>query len=139
MQEEKQKRIRYSKEFKRWALRVASSGKSNNDILRASGFDIEPLIKKDKKYASKLLHKWRKEIFENSSKMHISSMKLTDEVIKDEIESMYFDDDVDEIMLGIREEGLTNLKDYKKRKNYEKKIVFSKRFNIKRFDKRAFF
>lgn len=99
MQENKQKRIRYSKEFKRWALKEAVSGKNNNDILRASGFDIEPLIKKDKKYASKLLHKWRKEIFENSSKMYITSIKLTDKVIKDEIESMYFEDDIDEIML----------------------------------------
>ena len=126
MEETKTKtRFRYSKDFKRWALRELASGKKPNDILRASGFDIEPLIKNDKKYASKLFYKWRKELYKDYKMMFITSVELTDKVLLDEIDSMYFEDDHDTLIDYLKQKIRTGVARYKasrEKNNY--KTVF---------------
>ena len=50
-------RIYFTKSFKRWALIEFANGKKASEILKNKS--------NDKKYASKLIHKWKKELYQN--------------------------------------------------------------------------
>lgn len=78
-------RVHFSKYFKRRALIEFARLKKPNEALIACGFDLEKELVKDKKYAAKLLHKWRKELYNNNQIMSFMNFDLTDEVIKNEL------------------------------------------------------
>lgn len=90
-------RIHFSKYFKRRALLAFSKLKKPNEALRACGINLEEFNITDKKYAAKLLHKWRKEMYANFEMLNILNYDLTDEVLKREIESIKVDPE-DKIM-----------------------------------------
>ncbi len=69
-QKERKQRVGYSKQFKRIALIEYSKGKSPNEIFE---YLSVKLVSKDKKYASKLIHKWRNEFYKNLSLYTFSS------------------------------------------------------------------
>ncbi len=81
---EKQKTF-YPKELKRRAFIEISKGKNLKDFLIQEGFDIEKQLKKNKKYCSKLTHKWKKEFFKHKEMLTLNSYKLTMEFLKEEI------------------------------------------------------
>lgn len=60
-------RKHYTKEDKMRALFQLSLGNTSLDALICVGFDVENSPVKDKKYAPKLINKWRKEIFLNKN------------------------------------------------------------------------
>ncbi len=60
----RKKRVAYTKQFKRIALIEYSKGKKPNEIFKSLGVE---LVSNDKKYASKLLHKWKVEFYKNLS------------------------------------------------------------------------
>lgn len=60
-------RKHYTKEDKMRALFELSLGNTSLDALICVGFDVENSPVKDKKYAPKLINKWRKEIFLNKN------------------------------------------------------------------------
>ncbi|MBQ8848610.1 MAG: hypothetical protein IJ003_06665 [Candidatus Gastranaerophilales bacterium] len=88
-------RISFTKEFKRRALIELSKGKTPEDILNnATHFDIKT---SDKKYYSKLMHKWRCELYKNSKFIAFNSITPSIEDIKKEIEDIGEDEEFDEI------------------------------------------
>ncbi len=107
-------RVHFSKYFKRRALIEFAKLKKPNEALIACGFDLEKELEKDKNYAAKLLHKWRKELYANYKMMSFMNFELTDEVLKQEIEYVSDgseDDRVMEIMGPKIEEYLRRKKD----------------------------
>ena len=80
------KRISYSKDFKYSALIRVINGENFEDVLRSSGFNIDNLIKKDKKYCPKLLHKWKKEIYENPELIYFINNEISNNEIEAQIE-----------------------------------------------------
>lgn len=79
-------RVHFSKYFKRRALLEFARVKKPNEALRACGFDIDEELLIDKKYAAKLLHKWRKELYQNCEILSFMNCEMTDEALKREIE-----------------------------------------------------
>ena len=100
--ESKNSRIRYSKEFKRRALVEISAGLNPYDVFKSLGVDVEKLCKNDKKYLSKLLYKWNKEIYKDNEKMYFLNCELTDSELLSEIEYLKQDDDKDYIISDFR-------------------------------------
>lgn len=75
----------YSKILRRRAFIEISKGKKLYDFLIEEGYNIDDLIKKDKKYALKLAHKWKKEFFEQRELIYVNSYRLTDKILKEEL------------------------------------------------------
>ncbi len=73
----RKKRFAYTKQFKRIALIEYSKGKKPDEVFRDLGIN---LVSCDKKYASKLLHKWRIEFCKNSS-LHTMSQGFDDKLL----------------------------------------------------------
>lgn len=92
-------RVHFSRYFKRRVLLEYARLKKPNEALRACGFDIDSALLIDKKYASKLIHKWRKELYQNHHMRSFMNCEMTDEALKREIEFLKSEDDsTDRIM-----------------------------------------
>jgi len=92
-------RVHFSKYFKRRALLEFSRVKKPNEALKACGFDIDEELLLDKKYAAKLLHKWRKELYQNCEMLSFMNCEMTDEALKREIAALENNEDgTDRIM-----------------------------------------
>ena len=61
-----------------------SKGKKPSDILR--GFEIEG--SEDKKYAAKLIHKWKNEAYENMNMLALTWDNIDEEYAQNEIDSI---------------------------------------------------
>ena len=53
-------------------------------------YATEPIeqISSDKKYVLKLIHKWKKEVYENKELMYLVNQNITSELLEDESEIM---------------------------------------------------
>ena len=99
--EEKKTRYQYSHDFKRQAVLEVYSGRKADEVLLESGYDLTELMKKDKKYAAKLIHKWKREFMKNPESLSILNVeKLTDECLLKEISYLerYEDSDYDKYL-----------------------------------------
>ena len=105
------KRIRYSKEFKRNAVLSAMRGVSALEILMSSGYDLSNVLKNDKKYASKLLYKWKKEFFKNRKKIQQPN---SDDTIRNEISNLTDDYENDIIMTEVKNKVFCAADNFKK-------------------------
>lgn len=85
MKKDTSQKIYYPKTLRRQAFIEISKGKKLCDFLIEKGYNISDLIKKDKKYALKLAHKWKQEFFTHKELININSYKLTDDILKDEL------------------------------------------------------
>ena len=90
-------RISFSKDFKRKALIELAKGKSSQEIITQATFDILEINTIDKKYYSKLMHKWRKDLYANNALISFLSVKPTNENLNIEINNIGFDDEIDDI------------------------------------------
>lgn len=97
------KRTYYPKEFKQFALKEALKGRSFEEILRTSGFEIDDLLKKDKKYCHKLFHKWKKEFYQKKELLYFINGKITAKSLEEEIEILKNETQNDVIMEDIKE------------------------------------
>ena len=76
-------RVCFSKQIKRLALIELSKGKNAKQIFNALGIELSS---NDKKYAAKLIHKWRKEFFDNSKLYPISDRGFDEKLLRYELE-----------------------------------------------------
>ena len=74
----KNTRLNFSKPFKRRALLAYSSGKKACEILNKKS--------PDKKYAAKLIHKWRNELYKNPNLIVLAYENIDLEYFKEEID-----------------------------------------------------
>ena len=75
---QKKKRQTFSKQFKRVALIEFTKGKSPDEIFESLGCKINS---NDKKYASKLLHKWRMEFYGHLRLYPVLNGKLDEKLL----------------------------------------------------------
>ena len=120
------KRIYYSKDLKRRALIQYANGEKLDTFLRSNNIDIDSLIKRDKKYISKLLYKWRNELYKNNEILFLTNDELSTCTLEQELLSLS-DDEPDVIMINIKDKIIKGKNKYKKLKNrifssYQKKI-----------------
>lgn len=111
------KRIYYSKSFKRKALIDYSQGRNFEEILKSNGFNIETALKNDKKYCSKLLYKWKKELYCNNEIIYFINSDITQEDIMYEIEALDDYDEADLIYDNLNKKVKENTVMYEKHKN----------------------
>jgi len=121
------KRLYYSKDFKRLALTEVIKGKKLEDVLYSGGYDISALLKNDKKYCSKLLHKWRIEVCKNNEQIYLLNTSVSDEILKSEIENLNFNHYNDTIMDSMKKKLKSSSEKYKNLKTritstYKRKI-----------------
>ena len=81
-------RVSFSKKIKRKMLLEFAKGKNPKDFLLETVFESLVEITKDKKYSSKLLYKWKKELYLNKNILSILSHKVDNQMIDDEIENI---------------------------------------------------
>ena len=81
-------RVSFSKKLKRKMLLEFAKGKNPKDFLFESAFSSLKDITNDKKYSSKLLHKWKKELYLNKNILSILSHHIDNQMIDYEIENM---------------------------------------------------
>lgn len=116
-----EKRTTFSKGLKRKILIEITKGVKPEDALLKYAFDSLGDITKDKKYASKLIHKWRKEIYEHKEFLYLINHELDDEALDYEIENLSNeDDDDDEIMRRALEIYAQSLEEAKKKRKKPK-------------------
>jgi hypothetical protein len=65
-----------------------AKGKNPKDFLLESAFSSLKDITNDKKYSSKLLHKWKKELYLNKNILSILSHHIDNQMIDYEIENI---------------------------------------------------
>lgn len=85
---EKLKKTYFSKQFKRIALIEYSKGKSAREVFKILGHEI---LSDDKKYASKLIHKWKMEFYDKLCLPELSIRKLDKNLLMYEIENIIDD------------------------------------------------
>ena len=91
-----QKRQRFSKNFKYGVLLKIRSGMKPFEALIEAGYDKEELEKKDKNYASKMIHKWKIELdFENRMLKRLQT-DASNEAILQKIKDLSDDEDDEE-------------------------------------------
>ena len=81
-------RIHFSKQFKRAVLLEYSRLKKPNSAFEACGFDISKFNLNDKKYSSKLLYKWRNELYNNRHMLGFMNTQMDDIELKNEIDKL---------------------------------------------------
>ncbi len=101
-------RTSFSKKTKRKALLEFAKGKKPQEIVLNDG-EIKTT---DKKYVAKLLHKWRKEAYQNKEILNLLSHQITQDMIDEEIENLGSDD---EECIGISEKEIEFLKNAMKK------------------------
>ena len=92
--ENKKQRKHFSKQFKRKVLLEYAKGRKPADIL--SGFGVN--LTKDKKYAPKLIHKWKNELYKNIGILSLNYANLDEDYSCCEINTMGNDDEADDIL-----------------------------------------
>jgi len=120
------KRIRYSKEFKRKALLNIMQGEDALEVLKSSGFDLAQVLKNDKKYVSKIIHKWKKEIYQNKENMYLVNSEITNNILKEEILKLKDENEKDTVMLDLKDKISKNSINYKKLKAHILSLTFKK-------------
>lgn len=81
-------RTSFSKKIKRKMLIELAKGKKPKEILLENAFDSLNNVTQDEKYSSKLLHKWRKELYFNKTLLHFLSNQIDNKVLNYEIENI---------------------------------------------------
>ncbi|MBE7707158.1 MAG: hypothetical protein E7Z88_00455 [Cyanobacteria bacterium SIG27] len=81
-------RVSFSKKIKRKILLELAKGKKPKDVLLEYAFNSLSNITNDEKYSSKLLHKWRKELYCNKTLIHFLNNQVDDNVLNYEIENI---------------------------------------------------
>ena len=99
-------RVRFSKKIKREILLEITKGESAQNALLKHAFTSLEEISKDKKYASKLLHKWKQELYENKEIINLLNHNIDNKIIETEINNIG-DDKKDDFIL---DEALEELK-----------------------------
>ena len=82
------KRLYFSHDFKRDALVLYAGGLSAKDVFLKLGINISSLEKNDKKYASKLINKWKNEVYSNKEILYLLSCNLENKRLISEIEAI---------------------------------------------------
>ena len=77
----------FSKQIKRKVLLEYAKGKNVNDIVKEYLFEDSDKIK-DEKYASKLIHKWKKEMYNNKEYLNAQICEPTKEFLDYEFKSL---------------------------------------------------
>ena len=81
-------RISFSKKIKRKILLDVAKGKSATEALLDNGFNSIQSVSNDKKYAPKLIHKWKKELCRNREMLFTGSCEPNDEFLKEDISQL---------------------------------------------------
>ena len=87
---DKKTRIHFSESFKRKALLDFSQGIKASEILKKES--------NDKKYASKLIHKWRKELYQNPNMLALIYSNIDFSDCFDELKMLGEDDEYDDFI-----------------------------------------
>ena len=94
-------RVSFSRSIKRKILLEIANGKNPNKVLMELANIPKEKFNNDKKYATKLIHKWRKEMYENKEILNILNHDLNQKIIEDEIVAIGDDKEEDIIILNI--------------------------------------
>jgi len=96
-------RIAFSKRIKRKVLLEIAKGKKPQEaLLKYLPVAIEE-ITKDSKYASKLIYKWKKEVYANREMLFLLNHDLDNEMLNEEIETMGKDDEQMDFIIDFEE------------------------------------
>lgn len=101
-------RVRFSKKVKRDILLEVAKGASAQEAFLKYAFISLDEITKDKKYASKLLFKWKQELYENKEILNLLNHGVSCEAIEAEIQNIGNDEEEDIILKEAVEELKTN-------------------------------
>ena len=91
-------RVRFSKKVKRDILLEIAKGENAQDAFLKHAFNSLEKITNDKKYASKLLYKWKQELYENKEIINLLNHVIDFETIEAEIKNIG-DDKKDDFIL----------------------------------------
>ena len=81
-------RVRFSRKIKRKVLLEVAKGKRAQDVFLECIVSSLNEITSDKKYVSKLLYKWRKELYENKEFLCLLNHEIDNKMLMDEIKSI---------------------------------------------------
>lgn len=121
----KNKRMHFSKDFKRKVLIEFAAVKKPKEAFRVCGFEVDNKKVKDLKYASKLLYKWKREFMNNRCMLSFLNSEFTDDDIENEIlilESSN-DNDIDDLSLFLRNKIKKYFRNKRKRKLEKEKNI----------------
>ena len=90
-------RISFSKDFKRKVLIELSKGKKAKEIITQAVSNILEIDTNDKKYYSKLIYKWKQELYNNNSLLAFTSINPTIDNLNYEINNIGLDEETDDI------------------------------------------
>jgi len=93
-EENKKTRKRFTRQFKRKVLLEYANGKKPAEIF--SKFNIE--LTEDKKYPLKLIHKWKRELYENNGVLSLGYINIDLDYAKDELNNIGDDFEKDDIL-----------------------------------------
>lgn len=91
-------RAKCSKRIKRKILLEIADGKSPKEVFATCAPELLKDNITDKKYAAKMVHKWKKEMYKNIEILHILNYEVTPEMLDYEIKAMEDDNSEDEII-----------------------------------------
>lgn len=90
------KRITFSKKVKRKVLLELVKGSNPTQaLLKHTSLSLDE-ITSDKKYAAKLIHKWKQEYYKNREILFILNHELDEEMIDEEIANLTMEEEVEE-------------------------------------------
>ena len=101
-------RVRFSKRIKREILLEIARGTNAQEAFLKHAFTSLEEITKDKKYASKLLYKWKQELYENKEILNLLNHNVDLNTIENEIKNIGNDEEYDFILSNAIEELKTN-------------------------------
>ena len=90
---DKNQRKKFSNKFKRKIILEYIKGKNPAEIFFENGVDLTG----DKKYASKLINKWKKEVYKNINILSLNFDNIDLSYAENEINSIGSDDEIDTI------------------------------------------
>jgi len=93
------KRTSFSRRIKREILLEIADGKKPKEVFLKYAAETLKNKVQDKKYALKMIHKWKKEMYENKEILHILNHKVDKNALYNEINSINIDENED--ILGI--------------------------------------
>lgn len=113
-----EQRISFSKKIKRQILLDVARGYDENETFLRHTQVLLSEITSDKKYVSKILHKWRKELYADREYLKINSYGVDKIMLQDEIKNMGKDEEFDEVQeVAIRKYKLKIAQERAKRRN----------------------
>lgn len=93
-EENKKTRNYFTRQFKRMVLLEYSKGKKPAEILEEFGIDLT----EDKKYALKLINKWKKELYKNIKLLSLNYVNINPDFAGKEINTIGKDEEKDDIL-----------------------------------------